>query len=436
MDHERSNSHLSDHTISMRKALIYCQELVASARPLCPSTREGKAALEDAREAARSLQNHREKALCECNGQMEVPVLDTMPPPPEFRRAYLHANRPCKIIDKAWCQEHFSRVLSSWKDNSNQVNRSWFIERLGKETVVPVRHQQNHAEEVVDQDGRAFECETKRMTLLEWLITLDAKDDSFYLKDWHLQSWLEEHYPGEERLYNVPEHFQKDLLNNLLLRFTKGDYRFTYWGPDGSRTGLHSDVLNSFSWSFNVHGIKEWTFYVPCIEGNSVESCSGTIMVKQHAGECIFVPAGWKHTVANIGETISINHNWITTANLDLTWQIIDAEILAVDKELLSWGGHITADWESKESMLLGCIGLNVTAFVSMILTGLLELLQSERDESWEHYFDAVRLGDMLRLLHQNERINPSARLRASLADDSLEPMVALVVEATLNLLD
>lgn len=37
----------------------------------------------------------------------------------------------------------------------------------------------------------------------------------------------------------------------------------------------------------------------------------------QRAGETVFVPSGWKHSVRNSGITLSINHNWANAASLD-----------------------------------------------------------------------------------------------------------------------
>ncbi|CAN0242181.1 unnamed protein product, partial [Laminaria digitata] len=43
----------------------------------------------------------------------------------------------------------------------------------------------------------------------------------------------------------------------------KDDYRFVYIGPKGTWTPLHHDVLNSYSWSYNVCGSKHWTLFPP-----------------------------------------------------------------------------------------------------------------------------------------------------------------------------
>ena len=138
---------------------------------------------------------------------------------------------------------------------------------------------------------------------------IDSNGDDYsmlYLKDWHLQNILEDRWSvitesspsslerietqslsssltpllheglhqqeynydhikssKKKTLYNVPEIFAGDIFNPFLLRNGGGDYRFVYWGPKGSSTSIHSDVLHTFSWSFNVFGAKKWIFYPP-----------------------------------------------------------------------------------------------------------------------------------------------------------------------------
>ena len=466
-----SEEHVPEHTLAMRKALQHCQKLLASAGWHAPSSNDATVLMKQAEAAARSistLRNQTLRAMKTSDGvgvdpSKVVTVVDKMMSPCDFRRTFCHANRPCKIRDSDWCQAHFSRALECWRKQTttsstgSSINRSWFEKHLGeRNTMLPVRYQTttNGSDEAdnIDEDGRAVECEIRNMSLAQWVETLDSalNNDaalaSNYLKDWHLQKWLEDHFSSEEAaLYLVPVQFQTDLLNNLLLRFTKGDYRFTYWGPAGSKTGLHSDVLNSFSWSFNVCGTKEWTFFVPTCASDTRRTVISsavndknhvgqftTVTIRQQAGECIFVPAGWKHQVVNIDETLSINHNWITTANVDLTWQCMLSEIQAVDQELLAWSTSNATDWGAKESMLRGCIGLDVTAFLFMVLLGLLEELQCTDEPNWEHYFDMVRLRDVLNDLLLDPEIHLLDRLQATLDSENLGRAAVATVKQTL----
>jgi len=312
-----------------------------------------------------------------------------------------------------------------------------------------------------DNDGRATECETKEMTLVEYFALLDraaaavaaaAADTTnnndgdnnneedeeedlskYYLKDWHLVSWLRRHRPDVLPLYEVPECFGVDVLNAFLTRFTDGDYRFCYYGPAQSATSLHSDVLHSFSWSYNVCGTKEWTFYCPDdVHSEASENDTFSFVVRQEAGECMFVPAGWKHKVVNLEETLSINHNWVTSANVDLVWDCMQSEMRQIDAELRKWGPDTGSDedMESRESMLRGCVGLDVTAYFFMLIYSTIQVLQKWAnttssigyngetillDDYWEFWFDLTRFCDMLQLLYSDQRLRLTDRLEATL---------------------
>jgi len=435
-----------------------------------------------------------------CNSSDEVVqnmVIDTIdmassssrssssPPPTvvEFRQKYQNANQPCLIrgLDKT---AYFSSVCSKWRQQSNEdtthdnhgpknylVNKDWFRMTIGGDTMVPVRFQpfsSTHSDaNALDEEGRAEECKTKNMTLDQWMELLEQSGEKefyedHYLKDWHLQSFLRDranqYQPEritatntshtEPCLYEVPPYFEHDILNDFLTRFTqKGDYKFTYWGPKGSRTSLHSDVMNSYSWSFNVRGTKEWKFYPPQISSsesstpsngdeqqnppspsNPTKSESAALVVVQHAGECIFVPCGWTHEVTNLEESLSINHNWITTGNIDQTWDCLCQEMKAIETELKAWSIDESC-WDARESMLRGCVGLDVSAFFLMILTRLLELLllslqaleytggngigSDDTNTRWTLHFDMARLKEALRTLFcpQDDDVNIENRL-------------------------
>ena len=263
----------------------------------------------------------------------------------------------------------------------------------------------------------------------EWLDTVTSRPSHEYLKDWHLQLLYtdkqDQHNPSQnadttrndqqQLFYNVPSIFQHDLLNDFLTTFTNGDYRFVYWGPAGSQTTRHSDVLNSFSWSYNVCGEKVWRFFVPTtndqdnnrgstnqedtVSSSSSSSSSSLVLtVHQSAGEAIFVPAGWQHAVVNTVDTISINHNWITTANLDLVIDCILSELGAVRKECSEWGITSAA---AQESMLRGCVGLGLTSLFFLIVKGLLDMYRAaETNKHHDDEFDEKSLQcGLLRLL-------------------------------------
>jgi hypothetical protein len=506
-----------------------------------------------------------------------------------FKDKFQNKNVPCLIkgLDRS---SHFDFVNKNWRNSRNsndtdtdtdknknniggedsKVNRKWFLDELGKDFLVPLRYSprsstadinndndddttRTTAPSPLDEDGRAIECETREVTMKEWITLLDEENSSslsssshslhvseknqshrkkeessilYYLKDWHLQQM----YPlssssssnantkrdektqqvSEESsslfppspspnnddslcsscsLYSCPDIFGYDLLNSFLKKFTKGDYRFCYWGPARSYTAQHSDVLHSFSWSYNVVGTKEWTFFHRDIhsinknnndgdnsnnnDNNNTKSSKDsnqthykTFTVIQKTGDTMFVPATWQHQVVNIEETISINHNWITSSNLDLTWDCLQTEMIAVQKELRGWGDNgddddgLDQNMEACENMLRGCIGLDVTAFVLMTLVRVLEVItelqsllsSNENDGSREEnntnndecvsslihtkqqerlLFDVFRLTSVLRdvvLVTEPNLLQLRNRLKAVLQNDKISNNVEMIV--------
>lgn len=470
---------------------VFSESFLKDGSP-CPLVVIGK----DAEESANTIPNQRQLALVRFWEQQDawlknqqdgtadratsITAIDmtsfakTSPPASdsvEFRKRFHNGNLPC-LIRGLDTTPYFSSVCAKWRcalaggaehgtipaRMKRAINRNWFLEHVGKETKVPVRFQSSTSEVVagLDEDGRAEECETKEMSLHKWVDLLDEaiqdgpylcyqQHGDYYLKDWHLQSKLSETSGLEATsddgiLYHIPPYFQHDLLNDFLTKFTQsGDYMFTYWGPEGSRTPLHSDVMNSFSWSFNVEGTKEWRFYPPRRSSqHQKDLLQDPIGLVQKAGEAIFVPSGWQHDVRNLEETLSINHNWITTANIDLTWECMCLEQKAIETELRAWGMGDEC-WNARESMLRGCLGLDVTAFFLMLLTRTLGLLLSAvhpatevpvgavgEGNLWQLHFDLARLKQALLILlglrvegraqDHNARIETSSELEERLA--------------------
>jgi len=389
----------------------------------------------------------------------------------EFKQKYIYKNIPCLIrgldddefqnVSSLWRQKYSDpRIGCEFQNSSNDcytINASWFLQTIGPLEKVPVKYHEkqkvhdslDNDNSSLDEDGRAMECETVSIALQSWVeySKQDHNDDNdnlniswisrknsvgsiMYLKDWHLQRIIENRQQEYEKdsdkgklLYNVPSIFMRDLLNHFFLSFTDGDYRFVYWGPKYSSTSIHSDVLNSFSWSYNVVGEKKWIFYPPPLfddnKHNDDNSCN-SFEVIQKTGETVFVPSGWKHEVVNLHETLSINHNWVTAVSLDLVWNCILLEICAIEQEINKWGIDAN-DCETRENMLRGCCGLDVTSFLIMMLCGILQnmknigflrndnqkMMKMETSQSyyaWEEYFDLANMVNVVNLVMQSDR--------------------------------
>ena len=464
---------LSEHTLSMRTAARYCLSILSD-----PDVRRRLALDIPTMIRGRHLNNSddyqnvdqrrrrrkevydefwRQNGTSNPHPSIRLPELDCsdIHSPQDFQRTFHYDNIPC-LIDFHQ-MNYFDYINQHWRTKndtplSTSVNRNWFIDTLGPDVLVPVRFQPDHASSttLLDEDGRATECIIKSLTLNEWVEHLKgtaeapaideeevmSRDDPSlpYLKDWHLQLQLQLQPCSSSSsscpmdLYQCPPIFEYDLLNHFQRRFTKGDYRFCYWGPKGSFTSRHSDVLHSFSWSYNVTGTKEWTFFR---EPNDVgqqhqqQDDEATIVIVQKPGQAMFVPSQWQHQVINLEETLSVNHNWITAANIDLCWECLQAEMTAIDCELEAWG--IQNNPEAEESMLRGCVGLDVTAFFLMVMVRVCDLLVAWQDEGVMEEF--LHLDEILRIVVKEQQlINIERRLLGVL---QCKTMVSQLLKAT-----
>ncbi|KAK9822489.1 hypothetical protein WJX81_002142 [Elliptochloris bilobata] len=178
---------------------------------------------------------------------------------------------------------------------------------------------------------------------------------ALYVKDWHFAA----EFPGAKAFSTPPCNPDSGAGSPATAGADDGerkpcqreglatsDYRFVYLGPAGSHTALHADVLRSFSWSVNVCGRKLWRLLppehtpllldrfgrdmppcLPCAdtpcdaaaaEGfpNLAAAAPHVVTVVQEAGEAIFVPSGWHHTVVNLADTLSVNANWLNAFNV------------------------------------------------------------------------------------------------------------------------
>jgi len=188
-------------------------------------------------------------------------------------------------------------------------------------------------------------------------------------------------------LYSLPSYFASDWLNNSPL--SPSMYKFLYLGPSTSSTRLHTDVLQSFSWSSNVVGRKLWRILRPSdmhllfdVFGNNLAphlhsdkergglgealypglkvARERAVSVTQKTGETIFVPSGWPHEVQNLENTLSINHNWINEFNVRNGWEKLRRELLAMEGEVGEGGdgdedmGTVVGDLRNLRGMLGG----------------------------------------------------------------------------------
>jgi hypothetical protein len=64
--------------------------------------------------------------------------------------------------------------------------------------------------------------------------------------------------------------------------------------------------------SFDPSEVPGWENRFPRLP----EAFQKTTEIIQCSGEALFVPSGWHHSVENLEDTISINHNWLNGFNV------------------------------------------------------------------------------------------------------------------------
>ncbi|KAJ2237046.1 hypothetical protein H4R99_007190 [Coemansia sp. RSA 1722] len=174
-----------------------------------------------------------------------------------------------------------------------------------------------------------------------------APQSHMYCKDWHFMRSNPNY-----QAYQPLAYLSNDWINMYYDSRPElnDDYRFCYMGGNGTWTPFHEDVYRSYSWSANICGRKRWIMVPPGQThlftdglGNWVYNLMDydkvkyprlhelkTLEIIQGPGETVFVPAGWWHQVLNIGDTISINHNWGNEFNLAFMYDRLQTDLANV----------------------------------------------------------------------------------------------------------
>ncbi|XP_044750325.1 2-oxoglutarate and iron-dependent oxygenase JMJD4 [Coccinella septempunctata] len=353
-----------------------------------------------------------------------VPVMKS-PPYETFFQYHMMRNLPCLI----------QRVGREWKSTKawckNGVPNFEYLKNKYGESVITVYH----------CDEKFFDShKTSTMKFKEyvdyWKEYSAAEDkkgmELLYLKDWHLKNEYK-----DDDFYEVPQYFSSDWLNEYLIANSKDDYRFVYMGPTGSWTPLHKDVMDTFSWSVNICGLKKWILFPPGQETHlinefgqlphSIEHLPKNIkyfIVMQHPGDALFVPSKWYHQVWNLADTISINHNWVNATNIHHMKSNILQGLMEIQKELQ----HLSSDenFHTECQKILKChVGINCRDFNEFI-----SFIASRRIQGYEKNLDNVHVKTML--VYELEQIQKVLTQGTSKEDEELEEL-RTQIESILN---
>ncbi|GAA5919694.1 hypothetical protein JCM1841_005236 [Sporobolomyces salmonicolor] len=384
-----------------------------------------------------------------------------------FRSSHLLPNTPC--LFPAHFVQHWA-VFRRWFRAAGELDWDGLDAMYGALEVECVECERDGAEE---EQAREGQVRTFRDLVALWRV---GKGRRTYLKDWHLPL-LVHRAAGEvssegdgngngkgkgkervqEELYQVPLPWMDDWMNEWEgSDDVKGDdFRFVYAGGGDTFTPLHRDVYCSYSISTNLSGCKTWYLFPPqCTpllrpliaeaerRGQGVDCSSwseaeqemwrsrGMSVVEQGAGETIFIPSGYYHSVHNrTHPTLSLNHNWCNAHNLPQIYYSLAEEVarcreaIADVKELLVEAARRRGDgdgeegWRSEwevavEGLVSRSEGWSWTTFWSMTL----------------HSIQALELPtSVLEARFENSRwplIPPEARPPSAFVLDQVRPLV------------
>lgn len=278
-----------------------------------------------------------------------------------FHENFLLTNRPVVVdgLTREWKLPLAVKQGGWLGDCGNILDLAYLRGRFG-ECRVPVE----------DEGGKL-----EYMRFEEFAGLWESGEGCFYLKDWHVYLHDSELRKGAP----TPDLFAEDWMN-AYFEAQHMDYKFAYVGRRGTRTKLHCDIINSYSWSTNVCGKKIWkllppeqtiwlfdlfaqhmskSFEVaaPSWQYPNLSRCK-PIEVVQDKGETIFVPSGWYHTVENVQDTVSINANWFNGYNLEWVFRALQDLVRREERCAKRKEAGVVTNEEAKEFRVEDFIGI------------------------------------------------------------------------------
>ena len=90
-----------------------------------------------------------------------------------------------------------------------------------------------------------------------------------------------------------------------------------YAGPEGTMTRWHQDIFATHTWLAQLRGEKSWALCAPDSEFLDGKLASAVLPLEAilRAGDLIYLPPNWWHTVTNRSPTLSISGNFCTFAH-------------------------------------------------------------------------------------------------------------------------
>ena len=311
-----------------------------------------------------------------------------------FVKCYMETNTPCII----------NGLTSNWTVNDWLEEGSIEISNIPTEVIESVSDV--HTQKMWDFNV-VSKSEINVAEYFKWWINYHENKDNkslkvedfngidlsyiLYLKDWTFQRLF-----PDINIYECPIYFQDDWMNEYLDQ----KYKFIYLGVEGTSTKLHCDVLSSYSWSSNICGVKRWHLLPPQYTyllydsfGQKIaphfdadeEIYPGLLIARnflieaiQYPGQTIFVPSNWHHTVVNMKDTLSLNHNWINGFNVKYVWDRVKRDLIIYQN--------------LNDDFMLPSHEADITDLWIMLTAKAQKILINDKDDALNIYIDVILL--------------------------------------------
>jgi hypothetical protein len=227
----------------------------------------------------------------------------------EFKNLYETPNKPVVITD----------IVTNWK------SYSWTREKL------------------IDKYGQIqfrTDFEFTDMKLVDYLLYCEKviEERPVYLFD----NSFAERAPEMLTEFEVPKYFKEDFFD-LLNDHPKDrpSFRWLLVGPTRAGATFHKDPNFTSAWHGLILGKKKWILYPPDFtplgvfpseDGQQVTTPDTMVQwfmdfyplktpvtpieCVLNAGELMFIPSGWWHSVVNLEESVAITQNFVSRSNL------------------------------------------------------------------------------------------------------------------------
>mmetsp|Transcript_5293 Transcript_5293/g.15813 ORF Transcript_5293/g.15813 Transcript_5293/m.15813 type:complete len:479 (+) Transcript_5293:275-1711(+) len=226
-----------------------------------------------------------------------------------------------EAFEQSYDKPNVPLILTGWKPKSDtDWSRKWLLSNIDK--------------------GATFNAGGFSFTLEAYFSYIDTCEDDqpLYLFD----KQFAEKAPKLAADYNVPPCLGTDLFS-LLGEEQHPDWRWLIIGGRRSGSSFHKDPNETSAWNGVIRGSKRWLLLPPSApsppgvqpsdDGGSVTAPLSPMewflnffteirdnpalkFCTTRAGEVLFVPRGWWHTVLNLEETVAITQNFVTPSGL------------------------------------------------------------------------------------------------------------------------